>query len=84
MFQQSRRLFTRGPAPEARPRGEVADHDLTMSPRTLRFSRPVSARYEIDTGRERARHLRRAILIGLVVHNGFGLTTALLVPWTIA
>lgn len=80
MFQQSRRLFSRGPAPGAHPRGEVADHDLTMSPRTLRFSRPVSARYEIDTGRERARHLRRAILIGLVVHNGFGLTAVLLMP----
>jgi diguanylate cyclase (GGDEF)-like protein len=61
-------------------RGEVADRDLTMSPRLLRFSRPVSARYEIDTGRERGWHLRRTILIGLVFHNGYNLTTALLMP----
>ncbi len=81
MFHWSRRPF---PSPHgavtACPRGEVADRDLTMSPRLLRFSRPVSARYEIDTGRERARHLRRTILIGLVFHNGYNLTTALLMP----
>ncbi|KQP33904.1 hypothetical protein ASF49_08610 [Methylobacterium sp. Leaf104] len=51
-----------------------------MSPYLLRFSRPVSARYEIDTGRERALHLRRTILIGLVFHNAYNLTTALLMP----
>ena len=51
-----------------------------MSPWLLRFSRPVSARYEIDTGRERAHHLRRTILIGLVFHNAYNLTTALLMP----
>ncbi|GJD73418.1 GGDEF domain-containing protein [Methylobacterium goesingense] len=68
------RAFTR------HPRGEVALTDLTVSPRLLRFSRPVSARYEIDTRRERARHLRRTILIGLAFHNGFSLTTWLLAP----
>jgi diguanylate cyclase (GGDEF)-like protein len=68
------------PASTLRPRGEVADRDLTMSRYLLRFSRPVSARYEIDTGRERALHLRRTILIGLVFHNAYNLTTALLMP----
>ena len=63
-----------------RSRGDVAQGDLTMSPYLLRFSRPVSARYEIDTGRERALHLRRTILIGLIFHNAYNLTTALLMP----
>lgn len=63
-----------------RPRGEVSLTDLTVSLRLLRFSRPVSARYEIDTGRERARHLRRAILIGLLFHDASALTAWLLTP----
>lgn len=65
---------------QVRARGDVADGDLTMSRTLLRFSRPVSARFEIDTGRERALHLRRTILIGLVFHNAYNLTTALLMP----
>ncbi|MCJ2033650.1 sensor domain-containing diguanylate cyclase [Methylobacterium sp. J-068] len=64
----------------ARSGAEVSDGDLTVSPCLLRFSRPVSARYEVDNGRERALHLRRTILIGLCFHNAYNLTTALLMP----